>query len=107
MGPSSNLESLEEFLLYVEIFHYLQCMKEGITITDKMAEAIAPKSEDKKTEECTQLLSYLAECCHNQGSYHLACKKYTQSGDRIAAMKVTLSVFWSLDSLSCLGTLFM
>ncbi|KAH9568136.1 hypothetical protein CY35_03G061800 [Sphagnum magellanicum] len=66
------------------------CMKEGIIITDKMAEAIAPKSEDKKTEEWTQLLSYLAECCHNQGSYHLACKKYTQSGDRIAAMKSLL-----------------
>jgi intraflagellar transport protein 140 len=53
-----------------------------------MAESIYPKEEDRRNEEHSQLLSCLAASCHAQGSYHLACKKYTQAGDRVMAMKV-------------------
>lgn len=53
-----------------------------------MAEAMCPKEEDRSNEEHTQLLSRLAASCRAQGSYHLACKKYTQAGDRVMAMKV-------------------
>ncbi|KAG0619421.1 hypothetical protein M758_4G138500 [Ceratodon purpureus] len=66
------------------------CTKEGITITEAMAEAICPKEEDRRNEEHAQLLFRLAASCHAQGSYHLACKKYTQAGDRVMAMKALL-----------------
>lgn len=53
-----------------------------------MTEAICPNDDDRRDEEHSQLLSRLAASCHAQGSYHLACKKYTQAGDRVMAMKV-------------------
>ena len=34
----------------------------------------------------------IATVCKNQGSYHLACKKYTQAGDKMRAMKALLKV---------------
>lgn len=77
------------------------CVKEGIAITEAMADAIAPKlshpanSEQENNlrnhhEDFVSLLMRLAECCHGQGSYHLACRKYTQAGDHVAAMKSLL-----------------
>ena len=36
------------------------------------------------------LLKKLAHVCKDQGEYHLACKKYTQSGDHVRAMKCLL-----------------
>ncbi len=32
----------------------------------------------------------MAKCCKRQGNYHLACKKYTQAGDKLKAMKCLL-----------------
>lgn len=37
-----------------------------------------------------ELLKKLAHCCKDQGEYQLACKKYTQSGDYVRAMKCLL-----------------
>ncbi|OAE30024.1 hypothetical protein AXG93_3893s1340 [Marchantia polymorpha subsp. ruderalis] len=53
-----------------------------------MAEAM--NLEDPKSEESILLLHKIAEVFNAQGSYHLACKKYTQAGDRLAAMKALL-----------------
>jgi intraflagellar transport protein 140 len=36
------------------------------------------------------ILKKLAHCCKDQGEYHLACKKYTQAGDHVRAMKCLL-----------------
>lgn len=57
-------------------------------MTDKMADAMGPKLGEKKTEKATVLLQKVAEVFNKQGSYHLACKKYTQAGNRVSAMKV-------------------
>lgn len=32
----------------------------------------------------------VAKICKRQGNYHLACKKYTQAGDKVKAMKCLL-----------------
>nr|PNR43496.1 hypothetical protein PHYPA_015877 [Physcomitrium patens] len=66
------------------------CTKEGITITGAMAEVICPKGDHRKDEEYSKLLMRLAASCLAQGSYHLACKKYTQAGDRVMATKALL-----------------
>ena len=41
-------------------------------------------------EDRIQLLEKVAKCCKKQGSYHLPTKKYTQSGDKLKAMKCLL-----------------
>jgi len=46
-----------------------------------------PPCPQKQREE---ILKKLAHCCKDQGEYHLACKKYTQSGDHVRAMKCLL-----------------
>merc|ERR1719240_109586 len=38
----------------------------------------------------TDVLLKLAEVCKRQNSFHLACKKYTQAGDKLKAMKCLL-----------------
>ncbi|VEL22318.1 unnamed protein product [Protopolystoma xenopodis] len=40
--------------------------------------------------EKESFLSELAELCMSQGHYHLACKKFTQAGNRLGAMKALL-----------------
>ena len=35
-----------------------------------------------EAERRVKLLVRLADCCAEQGSYHLATKKYTQAGDK-------------------------
>ena len=51
----------------------------------------------------------IATVCKNQGSYHLACKKYTQAGDKMRAMKALLKVrvycrlifVWAIGLMAC------
>ena len=68
------------------------CVDQKVKLTDDMAEKMTlPKSDD--AEEATRrlaLLEKVAKCCKRQGSYQLACKKYTQAGDKLKAMKCLL-----------------
>merc|ERR1719174_3394131 len=59
-----------------------------------MAEMMTPEKDESGGEHAEQhnamridTLFKLAKCCKLQGQYHLACKKYTQAGDKIKAMK--------------------
>ena len=49
-----------------------------------------PRDGGISEEARKQLLMKIAAVCKNQGSYHLACKKYTQAGDKMKAMKALL-----------------
>merc|ERR1719453_1511784 len=69
------------------------CVLHNIAITEEMAERLCPElgtkgAEDEETRN--SLLAKIAKCCKRQGNYHLACKKYTQAGDKIKAMKCLL-----------------
>jgi len=69
------------------------CVLHNITISEEMAERLCPPlgargAEDEATR--ISLLAKIAKCCKRQGNYHLACKKYTQAGDKIKAMKCLL-----------------
>ena len=55
-------------------------------ITEKMAELMTPPKDGYDKTERTNILMRLASCCKDQSSYHLACKKYTQAGDKNRAM---------------------
>merc|ERR1719502_1434147 len=69
------------------------CFNYNILVTEEMAESMTPeKTEGSEGEGSarSQLLFKLAKCCKRQGNYHLACKKYTQAGDKIKAMKALI-----------------
>jgi intraflagellar transport protein 140 len=42
------------------------------------------------SEDRNDVLQALAKACKKQGSFQLACKKYTQAGQRVKAMKCLL-----------------
>eukprot|EP00854_Cymbomonas_tetramitiformis_P005426 gene5426-6578_t len=65
-------------------------IEHNILITEDMAEAMTPNKDQGTAEERTNLLRRIGKCCKRQGSFHLACKKYTQAGDKVKAMKVLL-----------------
>lgn len=70
------------------------CVQHRITINEVLAEKLTPPRAEGEPEETSgervELLKKLAHVLKDQGSYHLACKKYTQAGDKIRAMKCLL-----------------
>jgi intraflagellar transport protein 140 len=57
-----------------------------------MADKMSPKlvDTDPDLNSKINLLKNIAKVAKRQGSYHLACKKYTQARDKKKAMKVLL-----------------
>jgi len=69
------------------------CMMHSIPLSEDMAERLCPELGERgaETEELrNSLLLKVARCCKRQGNFHLACKKYTQAGDKVKAMKCLL-----------------
>mmetsp|Transcript_19068 Transcript_19068/g.64920 ORF Transcript_19068/g.64920 Transcript_19068/m.64920 type:complete len:1396 (+) Transcript_19068:174-4361(+) len=62
----------------------------NVLITEEMAEQMTPPKGEVSEEERQVQLRRIAKCCKRQGSFHLACKKYTQAGDKLKAMQVLL-----------------
>jgi hypothetical protein len=53
----------------------------------ELAELLTPGKGDAPEGRRAEQLLRLAQACKRQGHFHLACKKYTQAGDRLRAMK--------------------
>ena len=69
------------------------CVMHQIHLSEEMAERLCPEEGQRgaETPEArNNLLLKVAKCCKRQGNYHLACKKYTQAGDKVKAMKCLL-----------------
>lgn len=68
------------------------CVDNNVPLTEEMAEAMTlPKSNSQEDEEYRiSLLKKIAKVAKAQESWYLACKKYTQAGDRVKAMKCLL-----------------
>ena len=78
------------------------CLQYNITITEEMAEKLSGADKDGNTElssssgltanneDKIKVLNKIAEVAYQQGNYHLATKKWTQSGNRLQAMKSLL-----------------
>eukprot|EP00873_Tetraselmis_striata_P011387 jgi/Tetstr1/431651/TSEL_021180.t1 len=66
------------------------CESYDIPVNEEMAEAMTPEKTASNADERAKLLLRIARCAKNQGQYHLACKKYTQAGDKVKAMKSLL-----------------
>eukprot|EP00472_Partenskyella_glossopodia_P010486 CAMPEP_0197523546 /NCGR_PEP_ID=MMETSP1318-20131121/8451_1 /TAXON_ID=552666 /ORGANISM="Partenskyella glossopodia, Strain RCC365" /LENGTH=540 /DNA_ID=CAMNT_0043076265 /DNA_START=466 /DNA_END=2089 /DNA_ORIENTATION=- len=68
------------------------CEKHAVHITEDMAEKLTPqKSKDPDQIALRrQALLKLGGCLRDQGKYHLACKKFTQAGDKVSAIRCLL-----------------
>ena len=68
------------------------CLQYNINITEEMAEKLSTgqKFENSPQDEKVRVLNKIAEVSYQQGNYHLATKKWTQSGNRLQAMKSLL-----------------
>uniref|UniRef100_A0A8C8R706 Intraflagellar transport protein 140 homolog n=1 Tax=Pelusios castaneus TaxID=367368 RepID=A0A8C8R706_9SAUR len=87
-------EKAMELLLAAKKYHEaLQlCLDQNLTITEEMAEKMTVSKDSKELSEESrrELLEQIADCCMQQGSYHMATKKYTQAGNKLKAMRALL-----------------
>jgi len=61
-----------------------------VQITEEMAERMTPEKNSMDPGMRSEILTNIAKLCRKQGSFQLACKKFTQAGDKTKAMKVLL-----------------
>ncbi|KAJ3331298.1 hypothetical protein HDU76_003527 [Blyttiomyces sp. JEL0837] len=64
------------------------CVSKNIKITEELADNLGGSVEESEIN-VNQLVD-VAEVCLQQRSYHLACKKFSQAGERVKAMKALL-----------------
>lgn len=74
----------------------------NITLTEEMAETMtntntndsntsgADTAVDNSIPERQALLRRIAQIARDQGNWNLACKKYTQVGERVKALKMLM-----------------
>lgn len=65
------------------------CGDYDVAITEELVEKLTPPVEGGGVDR-SEILARIGYQCLAQGQYHLACKKLTQAGDRVAAMKALL-----------------
>uniref|UniRef100_A0A914XUQ0 Anaphase-promoting complex subunit 4-like WD40 domain-containing protein n=1 Tax=Plectus sambesii TaxID=2011161 RepID=A0A914XUQ0_9BILA len=67
------------------------CTRRNVAITEELAEALTPSKEAiPNAMDRNKLLERIADCCIQQGNYHMAAKKYTQAGSKTEAMRALL-----------------
>ncbi|CAD7923674.1 unnamed protein product [Amoebophrya sp. A120] len=67
------------------------CYQHNVFISEEMAEKLTPEKQgDDKEEWRKTQLRKIAKLCKDQGSFQVACKKYTQAGEKVKAMKALL-----------------
>jgi intraflagellar transport protein 140 len=68
------------------------CMEHRVDISEDLAERMTPPkpATTQERKQRSEVLVKLATCLRNQGAYHLACKKFTQAGDKVRAMQCLL-----------------
>lgn len=66
------------------------CIEHEVVITEEMAERMTPDKTQMEATARSELLVQMAKLCRKQGLFQLACKKFTQAGDKLQAMKSLL-----------------
>lgn len=62
----------------------------SVPLTDDLAEKLTPAKTSDNAAERSAALRSIAKAAKAQGLFHLACKKYTQGGDKVKGMKCLL-----------------
>ena len=68
-------------------------MEQHVPMTEELVEKLTPSKEEGENdiEERNRILEGIAEVCMQQRQYHLATKKYTQSGNKVKVWWMFLS----------------
>ncbi|ESO09812.1 hypothetical protein HELRODRAFT_92025 [Helobdella robusta] len=68
------------------------CREKHVQMNEDLVEKLSPPENDANinTEERSRMLESIGDICMEQRQYHLATKKFTQSGNKIKAMKALL-----------------
>ncbi|XP_022916343.2 intraflagellar transport protein 140 homolog [Onthophagus taurus] len=66
------------------------CLKYNVQLTEDLVEKLTPEKDQIPEETRLKILETLGESLLEQSNYHLATKKFTQSGNKIKAMKSLL-----------------
>ena len=69
------------------------CLEYNINISEEMGEKLSSGEKFEQglgQDEKVRVLNKIAEVAYQQGNYHMATKKWTQSGNRLQAMKSLL-----------------
>ncbi|GJQ73669.1 putative intraflagellar transport protein 140 [Trypoxylus dichotomus] len=66
------------------------CLKYNVQLNEDLVEKLTPEKDQVDEETRSLILDNLGETLLSQGNYHLATKKFTQTGDKIKAMKALL-----------------
>eukprot|EP01013_Petalomonas_cantuscygni_P002994 TRINITY_DN1313_c0_g1_i1.p1 TRINITY_DN1313_c0_g1~~TRINITY_DN1313_c0_g1_i1.p1 ORF type:complete len:1450 (+),score=425.61 TRINITY_DN1313_c0_g1_i1:245-4594(+) len=64
--------------------------QQNVTLTEELADEMS-LGPDATAEQRQELLLNIARVAKHQESYHLACKKFTQAGDKVKAAKALLA----------------
>ena len=59
------------------------CLDQNVEMTEDLAEKLTPEKDELDNDSRLQILNGIAEVCMQQRQYHLATKKYTQSGNKL------------------------
>ncbi|KAJ9573631.1 hypothetical protein L9F63_008972, partial [Diploptera punctata] len=66
------------------------CVEHNIPVTEDLAEKLTMSKGEGDETTRVRVLEKVAESALAQGNYHLATKKFTQAGNKVAAMKALL-----------------
>lgn len=64
------------------------CIRYDVQLTDSIVDILTPpKHEMVDSSRRVKIIENIAVACKNKKQFHLACKKFTQSGDKVKAIK--------------------
>ncbi|GET91361.1 hypothetical protein, conserved [Leishmania tarentolae] len=88
----SDYQKAVEMLLFAKHFEEALklCETQNATLTEEMAESMTSNIGELSMEERQAVLRRVAHIAKDQGRWSLACKKYTQAGDRVKAMRMLM-----------------
>jgi len=66
------------------------CCEHDVQISEDLAELMTPDKNSMEAQKRSEILMQMAKLCKKQGSFQLACKKFTQAGDKKKAMQSLL-----------------
>lgn len=98
LGMADHFQSEGDYQKAVEMLLFAKhfdealklCETRGVTLTEEMAESMTSDMGKLSMEERQAVLRRVAHIAKDQGSWSLACKKYTQAGDRVKAMRMLM-----------------
>jgi len=66
------------------------CEAHDVPLSEDLVEKMTPDKNQLSADVRSDLLGRLGKVCKRQGLFQLACKKFTQAGDKVKAMKSLL-----------------